>query len=293
MSTETEPDFFTDDAVTEAFAEAIAEMRPEEGARDLAKTATAPTDEESEADDTEEEDGEEIDAPDAQPAHNPDGPGNIKAALRESRDAAKAIKAQLDATNARLAAYEAERAQQQAALQQQQQAARIQQAVEDMHPEDIPAYLEQVTRQQQEQMQRQAREQQAWSRLADSEQAARLSLPDYDAQIDKLTSLFDAGMVAAWAQQQQGSPAIAAYTKAKGIFTQSDLDAAREAGRAEALESLPARRRAPQSAPRLADIPAAGRAKDSTPVERLSKRLDKGGDVSGVVDGLFRQAFGG
>ena len=80
-------DFFTDDSVADAFAEAIGEMRPEEAARDLKETAPAPVDEESTADDDEEQ--EETDEPD--PARNPEGPGNVRAALRQARDEAKTL----------------------------------------------------------------------------------------------------------------------------------------------------------------------------------------------------------
>lgn len=244
---------------------------------------TPPADEESAADPTP-----------ADPAFNPEGPGNLKAALKAEREQVKALKAQFDVTNSRLAAIEGERQQAQQAQQQAQQRQLMQQNLEMMDPADVPAYVEAVQRQQQQQLQAATQQQQAWARVKDSEEAARLSLPDYDAQIDKLTGLFGLQAVADWARQQPGSPAIAAYTKGQSIFTQADLDAAEARGRATALEAgQPRGLRKQPSAPRLANIPSAGTPTPANPGERYAKQLAKGGDVTGTIGDMFKQALGG
>lgn len=292
LDTNDAPAFNSSSEITDAFAGA------DFGQEDPESTppATPPADEEPAAEDEEDiEEGD--DAPDEEPARegdkpfNPEGPGNVKAALKQSRDEAKALKDTLAQTNARLAALENERQQQQLAYQQRQQAAQRQQVLEELHPDDVPAYLEQERQRDAQTLQQQAQ----WTRLADSAAATRRALPEgeFDAQLGKLTQVFGLDLVNQWAMRQE-HPALAVYDAAKGFFTQSDLDAAKEAGRQEALQALPDRtQRKPASAPRLANLPAAGRTQDVAPVDRLTKRLSKGGDVSEVVSGLFAEAFKG
>lgn len=269
--------------------------------------ATTQADEESAATDDQDDEGQgEQDGDDAEgeaeaspesKAHNPEGPGNVKAALREVRGENKTLKAQLAELSAWKATQEAERAQQVAEYQQQQRLAFVQQQVEDMDPADVPAYLAQVQQQETARLQADAQERLSWSNLAQGEELLRDVHEDYDTQIDKLTGLFGpAGrsLVAQWARSQPKG-ALAAYQAAKGLYTQSDIDAAKAAGRQAALDEIAGRSTArKQSAqPRLGAIAPVAKVPDRDPAGRFSKQLSTGNDASSAIGSMFAQVLGG
>lgn len=261
-----------------------AETVVEEEAPDLTDDAPTQEDEESSADD--DQAGEDED--EAAPEPEDDGPGNRKAALKAEREKNKALKAESADLQRRLQAIENERAQERHQRHQQEAKAHREAILDQMHPDDIPAYLEQESQQQAQALQRQTQERAAWQRLSDSADAARAALgPEFDTQLSKLTSVFGNDLVNYWAMGQE-KPALAVFNAAKGLYTQADIDAAKEEGRKAALEGLPGRplRKQP-SAPSLRNIPSSGRATDVSQEQRLSKQLAKGDDTETAVRGLF------
>lgn len=122
---------------------------------------------------------------------NPDGPGNLKAALAESRAREKAQREQL-------AQYERQQAQAQAEYQAQLFNAQVQaevQRLNETNPEQVPAYLAQVQAYQQQQLaqqyQQQTQAQIQASRVEMSEQLARQSMgaEAFDAKMTQLAQL--------------------------------------------------------------------------------------------------------
>lgn len=268
--------------------------------------ATTQADEESAATDDQDDEGQgEQDGDDAEgeaeaspegKARNPEGPGNVKAALRQARDEAKTLKAQVAELSTWKQAQETERARQVAEYQEQQRQTAIQQRLEELDPEDHPAFLAQVQKQETDRIQAEAHRRQAWTTLAQGEALVRTVHTDYDDQIDKLAGLFGEGghgIVAQWALGQPNG-ALAAYQAAKGLYTQSDIDAATTAGRQAALDEIAGRTNArkPSAQPRVGAIAPVAKVPDRDPAGRFSKQLGSGNDVSGAIEGMFAQAFG-
>lgn len=290
---EDETTSFSGESVASAFAR-VDFTQEEAASGPVQALATTPADEEPAANDQDlaEDDGaEDVEQPEGDRAFNPEGPGNIKAALKQAREEAKALKDANAQTAARLAALENERAQERAAILQRQQAAQRQQVLEELHPDDVPAYIEQERQREAQTLHQQAQ----WNRLADSATALRRALPEgeFDTQLGKLTAAFGLDFVNAWAVNQ-AHPAIAVLDVAKSFYTQADITAAEERGRKAALEALPNHPNRKQSAaPRLANIPTNARTRDADPQERLSQRLKSGNDVEGTARAMFSQAFTG
>jgi len=286
-------------SVADAFGTILGQDTP-------ADTVTPPADEEpatdehedTTADEVGEDEGDDAAEAAAQPqAHNPEGPGNVKAALRQVRDENKGLKAQLAELTSWKAGLEA---QQQQALYQQQQAqqnAAIAAVIEEMDPADVPAYLERVQQQQHQALQQQFTQDARMSLARQSETLVKTTYQDYDAQVEKLSAAFGpAGkqIIGAWGLQQE-NPALAVYQVAKSFYTQADIEAAKEEGRREGAETFAANQpaRKQQSAPRLANLPPAGPTKDApTKLQRAEKRLNGGGNTAAAIQDMFAAALG-
>lgn len=126
---------------------------------------------------------------------NPDGPGNVKEALRQAREEARAYKEQL-------AQYQAWQQQ----IQQQQQ----EQAVDPLDPEAYSAIQQQMGA-----MQQQMQQAQTTMRLEMSETLVRQSHPDYDQAIQALAQMGDSVNINAFLQAP--NPALAAYEYARNF----------------------------------------------------------------------------
>jgi len=254
---------------------------------DPAQPAQAPAPEDDAAED--EEDEQPQVAP-ITPASVPDsGPGDLKVALKESRAEMAAVKAQL-------AAFQSQQQQQQAREQAAAQQQRLAQDLSQLHPDDIPAYLQAQEQQRQQAFQQQAQQQQAHTSLKLSEEYARAAFPDYDAQVDKLLTKVGAP-IAHWASTQP-NPAMAVYELAKSFHTDADLEAAKAQAAQEAIAKFTgqqSRNPAPQ-AQRLGSLPSAARPDSAqTAVQQARKALSApvGTDAwDRQMDKLLRMADG-
>ena len=63
--------------------------------------------------------------------------------------------------------------------------AQVQQAIEQMDPDDVPAYLDRVRQHEAQQVQQQAHLARVHARITNPEEAARAALKDHDVVIDK------------------------------------------------------------------------------------------------------------
>lgn len=243
-----------------------------DAAPDAEETPTPPADEEPAGEDEEEGDGVALPDAAAQPQQNK-GPGDLRVALKQERQERQALQAQVNQ-------FLTQQAQQQQAQQQAAYQARLQQDLEQMDPADVPAYLEARNQQQAQQFQQQARQQQARQVLANFEDMARSTLPDYDEQITKLTKTPIGQSIANWALEQPnpGQAAKSLYELAKGLRTEAEFNSAVEDAVTERIAAWQGRTtksaKTPAPTPRLGALPAASSPKQpNSQMSKLSKGL--------------------
>lgn len=209
---------------------------------------------------------ESVDAPpsqaDAAPANeqpkdwNPEGPGNVREALRQAREEARAAREQAEQVQAYLAQLQAQAQPQEAAPE-----------IDPLDPDAHAFYTQQL-----EAIQSQTAQQMSQMRLEMAETFARQSLPDYDAVVGRLKDY--AGVLNVNAILQSPNPALAAYQFAKQLGPNpQDIEAQVNAQVEARLKALAPQLTAqqPQAPKTLSNIPAAATNADGPDLSNLTK----------------------
>lgn len=213
-------------------------------------------------------------APQAEPQQdwNPDGPGDLREALRQEREQLRYFREQAELQQQQLAQYQAWYQQQQEAVAAQQQREYLEELAYD--PEQLQAYLQQ----QQQVAFQQASQQQAEYKVKMAADLARQTIPDFEQQIGKLYNLLGAEVVDSMAMNQP-NPALWAYEFAKNFSsTPDEINARVEAEVQKRLAQIAPRAQVKQSTNSrgIGHLPASGRNSDPAPESDLFKALNFG-----------------
>lgn len=190
---------------------------------------------------------------------NPEGPGDRRVALKHAREALSIAKqaeerARQEAETLRAQLAAIENAKREAAERE-----RLQLEVDQMDPDDVPAYLESLRKQDAEQIASTYEQRLLQERAAHSVELMRETFSDFDAQLAKLQS----DPTVNWAYfDQQPNPAKAAYDYAKSRPSQEEIEAQLEERlQARLAEVLPKTQPQAPRAPRgVNSIPASATA---------------------------------
>ena len=213
---------------------------------------------------------------------NPEGPGDIREALRQEREQLRLYREQVELQQQQLGQYQAWYQQQQQLAAQEQQRQYLEQLADD--PEELQAYLQQ----QQQATWQQAQQQQIEYRVQMAADLARQTIPDFEQQIHKIYNLLGHEVVDAMAAQQP-NPALWAYQFAKNFSaTPDEINARVEAEVQKRLAQIAPRAQVKQSTNSrgIGHLPASGRNVDAAPEADLFKALNFGVNNNG-----FDQAY--
>jgi len=208
---------------------------------------------------------------------NPDGPGDIREALRQEREQLRLYREQMELQQQQLQQYQAWYQQQQQLAAQEQQRQYLEELADD--PDQLQAYLQQ----QQHAAWQQAQQQQTTYKLQMAAELARQSIPDFDQQLGKIYNLLGPDIVDAMAAQQS-NPALWAYQFAKNFSaTPEEINSRVEAEVQKRLAEIAPRAQVKQSTNSrgIGHLPASGRNTDPTPESDLFKALNFGVNNSG------------
>jgi len=203
---------------------------------------------------------------------NPDGPGDIREALRQEREQLRLYREQMELQQQQLNQYQAWYQQQQQLAAQEQQRQYLEELAYD--PDQLQAYLQQ----QQQAAWQQAQQQQMTYKLQMAADLARQSLPDFDQQLGKIYNLLGPDVVDSMAAQQ-ANPALWAYQFAKNFSASPDeINARVEAEVQRRLSEIAPRAHVKQSTNSrgIGHLPASGRNIDPSPEGDLMKALNFG-----------------
>lgn len=213
------------------------------------------------------------------PNWNPEGPGNIRAALKESRQETRQLREQLNAL------------QQQMQLQaQQQQQAQVLAQFEQLSlddPDQAQAYLQQY----QANLAAQAEQQVAQTRLQMSEEIARASMKpgEYDAQIAKFIQVFGEEGIQ-WAARQT-NPAQAALSRLSTVYTKDDVETLVQNRIAEELAKLAPRLQAqdPKALRTIGNLPKAAVESETPQDKRIANAMNLTAAGTDDFDAAYRK----
>jgi hypothetical protein len=214
---------------------------------------------------------------------NPDGPGNIREALRQEREQIRIYREQMLMQQQQLEQYQAWHRQQ----QEQAEAERQRQYLEELA--DDPEQLQQYLHGQQQAAWQQAQQHQQVQRVQMAAEFARQAIPDFDAQLSKIYNLLGHQVVDQMAMQQE-NPALWAYQFAKNFATSPDeVNARVEAEVQRRLAEIAPRAQIKSSTNSrgIGHLPASGKAIDAGPEADLFKALNFGVNNTG-----FDAAYG-
>jgi hypothetical protein len=214
---------------------------------------------------------------------NPDGPGDIREALRQEREQLRLYREQMLMQQQQLEQYQAWYKQQ----QEQAEAERQRQYLEELA--DDPEQLQQYLHGQQQAAWQQAQQQQQVQRVQMAAEFARQAIPDFDAQLNKIYSLLGHEVVDSMAMQQE-NPALWAYQFAKNFATTPDeVNARVEAEVQRRLAEIAPRAQVKTSTNSrgIGHLPASGKPVDAGPEADLFKALNFGVNNTG-----FDAAYG-
>lgn len=214
---------------------------------------------------------------------NPEGPGDMREALRQEREQFRLYREQVQLQQQQLEQYQAWYRQQQEAAAAEQQRQYLEELADD--PEQLQAYLQQ----QQQAAWQQAQQSQYEQKLIMSADLARATIPDFEQQLDKLYSLLGGETVDRMAMQQD-NPAMWAYQFAKNFaVTPDEVNARVEQEVQRRLAEIAPRAQVKQSTSSrgIGHLPASGKAIDSGPEADLFKALNFGVNNNG-----FDAAYG-
>lgn len=214
---------------------------------------------------------------------NPEGPGDMREALRQEREQLRLYREQMQMQQQQLEQYQAWYRQQQEAAAAEQQRQYLEELADD--PEQLQAYLQQ----QQQAAWQQAQQSQYEQKLIMSADLARATIPDFEQQLDKLYSLLGGETVDRMAMQQD-NPAMWAYQFAKNFaVTPDEVNARVEQEVQRRLAEIAPRAQVKQSTSSrgIGHLPASGKAIDSGPEADLFKALNFGVNNNG-----FDAAYG-
>lgn len=213
---------------------------------------------------------------------NPDGPGDLREALRQEREQLRLYREQMELQQQQLNQYQAWYQQQQQLAEQEKQRQYLEELAYD--PDQLQAYLQQ----QQQQAWQQAQQQQMTYKVQMASSLARQTIPDFDQQINKLYDLLGAQVVDSMAMQQE-NPALWAYQFAKNFSSSpEEINSRVEAEVQKRLAEIAPRAQVKQSTNSrgIGHLPASGRNTDPTPESDLFKALNFGVNNNG-----FDQAY--
>lgn len=214
---------------------------------------------------------------------NPDGPGDMREALRQEREQLRLYREQMLMQQQQLEQYQAWYRQQ----QEQAEAERQRQYLEELA--DDPEQLQQYLHGQQQAAWQQAQQQQQIQRVQMAAEFARQAIPDFDAQLNKIYSLLGHEVVDSMAMQQE-NPALWAYQFAKNFATTPDeVNARVEAEVQRRLAEIAPRAQVKSSTNSrgIGHLPASGKTVDAGPEADLFKALNFGVNNTG-----FDAAYG-
>lgn len=203
---------------------------------------------------------------------NPDGPGDIREALRQEREQMRLYREQVELQQQQLAQYQAWYQQQQQQAAQEQQRQYLEELADD--PDQLQAYLQQ----QQQAAWQHAQQQQVTYRIQMAAELARQSIPDFDQQLNKIYGLLGPQVVDSMAAQQ-ANPALWAYQFAKNFSSSPDeINARVEAEVQRRLSEIAPRAQVKQSTNSrgIGHLPASGSNVDPMPESDLFKALNFG-----------------
>lgn len=214
---------------------------------------------------------------------NPEGPGDMREALRQEREQLRLYREQMQMQQQQLEQYQAwyNQQQEQAAAEQQRQY--LEELADD--PEQLQAYLQQ----QQQAAWQQAQQSQYEQKLVMSADLARATIPDFETQLNKLYSLLGPEAVDRMAMQQ-ANPAMWAYQFAKNFaVTPDEVNARVEVEVQRRLAEIAPRAQVKQSTNSrgIGYLPASGKSVDAGPEADLFKALNFGVNNNG-----FDAAYG-
>lgn len=190
---------------------------------------------------------------------NEDGPGKPRVALKHAREALGIAKADAERARQEAAQFRAQLEAIENAKRQAEQHQALQLDLENLDPEDVPAYLDALRQQDAQRVHSEYQQRLAVERASHSVELMRETFSDFDQQIAKL----HADPSVNWAYfDQQPNPAKAAYDYAKTRLTPDEIQARIEAEKQAWLaEIAPRTTTQPPRAPRgLSSIPAAATA---------------------------------
>lgn len=214
---------------------------------------------------------------------NPDGPGDIREALRQEREQLRLYREQMLMQQQQLEQYQAWYKQQ----QEQAEAERQRQYLEELA--DDPEQLQQYLQGQQQAAWQQAQQYQQVQRVQMAAEFARQAIPDFDFQLNKIYSLLGHEVVDQMAMQQE-NPALWAYQFAKNFATTPDeVNARVEAEVQRRLAEIAPRAQVKTSTNSrgIGHLPASGKTVDAGPEADLFKALNFGVNNTG-----FDAAYG-
>ena len=222
------------------------------------------------------EDEEQVQA-EPQQEWNPDGPGDIREALRQEREQLRLYREQMQMQQQQLEQYQSWYRQQ----QEQAEAERQRQYLEELA--DDPEQLQQYLQTQQQATWQQAQQQQQIERVQMAAEFARQAIPDFDAQLSKIYSLLGHEVVDSMAIQQD-NPALWAYQFAKNFSTTPDeVNARVEAEVQRRLAEIAPRAQVKTSTNSrgIGHLPSSGKTIDAGPEADLFKALNFGVNNTG------------
>lgn len=214
---------------------------------------------------------------------NPDGPGDLREALRQEREQLRYFREQMELQQQQLQQYQSWYQQQQQLAAQEQQRQYLEELSYD--PEQLQAYLQQ----QQQAAWQQAQQSQTVYKLQMAADLARQTIPDFDQQLNKIYDLLGAEVVDSMASQQ-ANPALWAYQFAKNFsMTPDEINARVEAEVQKRLAQIAPRAQVKQSTNSrgIGHLPASGQNYDPSPESDLFKALNFGVNNNG-----FDAAYG-
>lgn len=221
--------------------------------------------------------------PESEENWNPDGPGDIREALRQEREQLRIYREQMQMQQQQLDQYQAWYRQQ----QEQAEAERQRQYLEELA--DDPEQLQQYLHGQQQAAWQQAQQQQQVQRVQMAAEFARQAIPDFDVQLSKIYGLLGHEVVDQMAMQQE-NPALWAYQFAKNFATSPDeVNARVEAEVQRRLAEIAPRAQVKSSTNSrgIGHLPASGKPVDAGPEADLFKALNFGVNNTG-----FDAAYG-
>ena len=226
---------------------------------------------------SEPEQPQEAEQPEQSGDWNPDGPGDLREALRQEREQLRYFREQMELQQQQLQQYQAWYQQQQELAAQEQQRQYLEQLADD--PEQLQVYLQQ----QQQAAWQQAQQSQTVYKLKMAADLARQTLPDFDQQLNKIYDLLGHEVVDSMAAQQ-ANPALWAYQFAKNFSaTPDEINARVEAEVQKRLAQIAPRAQVKQSTNSrgIGHLPASGQNYDPSPESDLFKALNFGVNNNG------------